>query len=512
MTTELHETESPPPSALTPKAVAWRDKRLAQIQRWQTTNRYKRFIDEGAILATLERNRNPSREAVYDIIAKARANATTGAMLSPDEVAMLAAVNDPELWEAFFDTAYWIKKTVYGNRIVLFAPLYVSSPCVNNCLYCGFRHSNTAVTKRTLTPEELDEEFRVLVNQGHKRLIMVYGESSENDYTYMCDTISAAYRFKDGPGEIRRANVNAAPLLVEEYREVRSVGIGTYQVFQETYHQPTYARVHPKGTLKAEYDWRAFALHHAQEAEIDDVAIGVLFGLYDWRFELLGLLAHAMSLESEFGVGPHTISYPRLEPAEGTPFASNSPWLVSDEDFTKIVAIIRLMCPYTGSILTARENPAVRHEVMRKGGVSQMDAGSRIAVGGYAQINQDHQPGRQQFFLADRRSLDAFILDLCREGYLPSFCTAGYREGRTGANFMPLAKHATVKNFCIANGILTFQEYLDDYASDTVKQIGRETVIPQYLAWLDEQAPALAPKVRATLERMEREEIRDLHF
>ncbi|MFO7973859.1 MAG: [FeFe] hydrogenase H-cluster radical SAM maturase HydG [Candidatus Hydrogenedentota bacterium] len=501
-----------PTNTLTPEALAWRDKRLARIRRWETTNKYKPFIDEGTIQATLDHNKSPSKEAVYDIIAKARANATTGAMLSPDEVASLTAVTDPEIWEAIFETAYWIKKTVYGNRIVLFAPLYVSSPCVNNCLYCGFRDSNRAVTKRTLSSEELDEELRALVNAGHKRLIMVYGESPENDYTYICDTIAAAYRFKDGPGEIRRANINAAPLFVNEYRDVRSVGIGTYQVFQETYHRPTYAYVHPKGTLKAEYDWRAFALHRAQEAEIDDVAIGVLFGLYDWRFELLGLLEHAMSLEREFGVGPHTISYPRLEPAEGTPFASHSPWLVSDEDFKKIVAIIRLMCPYTGSILTAREGPDLRREVMRKGGVSQMDAGSRIAVGGYAQMNRDHQPGRQQFFLADRRSLDAFILDLCREGYLPSFCTAGYREGRTGANFMPLAKHATVNNFCIANGILTFQEYLTDYASEAVKQLGRETIIPEFLAWLDEHAPALAPKVRTNLERMEREEIRDLHF
>jgi len=395
---------------------------------------------------------------------------------------------------------------------VLFAPLYVSSPCVNNCLYCGFRSSNNTVVKRTLTPDELDAEFRSLVNVGHKRLIMVYGESPENDYQYIRDTIAAAYRFKDGPGEIRRANVNAAPLFVEEYREVRSVGIGTYQVFQETYHLPTYQRVHPKGTLKAEFDWRVLGLHRAQDAGIDDVAIGVLFGLYDWRFELLGLLHHALALEKEFGVGPHTISYPRLEPAEGTPFATHSPWQVTDEDFKKVVAIIRLMCPYTGSILTARERPDLRREVMRKGGVSQMDAGSRIAVGGYAQMEREHQPDRQQFVLGDTRSLDAFILDLCREGYLPSFCTAGYREGRTGANFMPLAKHATVKNYCIANGVLTFQEYLIDYASEAVRQIGRETVIPKYLGWLDEHVPALADKARGNLERMQREAARDLHF
>lgn len=499
-------------NTLTKEALSWRDTRLARIRNWEQKPAYERFIDEALIHNTLENHRQPSAAEASDIVAKARANATTGGMLTPGEVASLTAVEDPELWESIFETAYWIKQTVYGNRIVLFAPLYVSSPCVNNCLYCGFRSSNNAVNKKTLRPDELDEEFRALVNAGHKRLIMVYGESPENDYQYICETIAAAYRFKDGPGEIRRANVNAPPLFVDEYRDVRSVGIGTYQVFQETYHPRTYRQVHPEGTLKGEFDWRALSLQRAQEAGIDDVAIGVLFGLYDWRYELLGLLYHALSLEKAFGVGPHTISYPRLEPAENTPYAIKSKWLVSDEDFKKIVAIIRLMCPYTGSILTAREKPDLRREVMHKGGVSQMDAGSRIAVGGYAQMNREHQPELQQFLLADTRSLDAFLLDLCQEGYLPSFCTAGYREGRTGANFMPLAKHATVKNFCIANGILTFQEYLDDYASEPVRQIGMDTIIPKYLGWLEEHTPELAKKTRANLDRMQQEATRDLHF
>lgn len=508
----MKSTTLTPENTLTEEAVAWRDARLKRIQTWQTQNPYEPFIHEEAIQQTLEAHRTAPAEAVREIVAKARENAGTGTMLSPDEVAMLAAVDDPELWELIFETAYWIKQKVYGNRIVLFAPLYVSSPCVNDCLYCGFRSSNQSVTKRTLTAAEFEAEIRALVNVGHKRLIMVYGEAPENDYEYMCETIAEAYRVKEGPGEIRRANVNAPPLFVDEYQAVRSVGIGTYQVFQETYHRPTYRRLHPRGTLKGEFDWRAFSLHRAQEAEIDDVAIGVLFGVYDWRYELLGLLHHAMALEKAFGVGPHTISYPRLEPAEGTPYASRSPWLVSDEDFKKVVAIIRLMCPYTGSILTARERPELRREVMRDGGVSQMDAGSRIAVGGYARMNQEHQPDRQQFLLADTRSLDDFILDLCREGYLPSFCTAGYREGRTGANFMPLAKHATVNNFCIANGVLTFQEYLEDYASAPVRKLGRETIIPRYLNWMDEHVPGIASKVRENLARMERDAVRDLHF
>jgi len=491
---------------------AWQEERLERVRRWEGRRSYEDFIDEAAIEELLVRHRSSEPKTVEDILEKARQNATRGALLSPEDVAVLANVQDPQLWQAVFETADWIKRTVYGNRIVLFAPLYVSSPCVNNCAYCGFRSGNRDVQRRTLDMAELRAELTALVRAGHKRLIMVYGEHPASDCEYMCRTVEAAYQVKSGPGEIRRANVNAAPLFVEEYKAVRSVGIGTYQVFQETYHRPTYRKLHPAGTLKGEFDWRVFSLHRAQEAGIDDVALGVLFGLYDWRFELLGLLYHAMALEQAFGVGPHTISYPRLEPALNTPIATGSPHRVSDDDFRKIVAVIRLMCPYTGSILTAQERPELRREVIRQGGVSQMDAGSRIAVGGYAEMDREHVPDRQQFMLADTRSLDDFILDLCREGYLPSFCTAGYREGRTGANFMPLAKHATVKNFCVANGILTFEEYLADYATEPVRRIGRETIIPRYLEWLEANASALAPKVRAHLERMERESRRDLHF
>ncbi|MFP4502119.1 MAG: [FeFe] hydrogenase H-cluster radical SAM maturase HydG [Candidatus Hydrogenedentota bacterium] len=510
--TSMHEAATNTYMPLTTEQQTWREKRLTRIRQWEVENPHANFIDEDSIHKTLRDNAEPAKERVLDIVAKATENATTGTTLSPADVAALTAVRDPALWEVIFETAYSIKQTVYGNRIVLFAPLYVSSPCVNNCLYCGFRSSNKTVTKRTLSPSDLHEELKALVDAGHKRLIMVYGESPENDYRYICDTVAAAYKVKEGPGEIRRANVNAPPLFADEYRAVRSVGIGTYQVFQETYHRPTYHKVHPKDTLKAQYDWRAFALHRAQEAGIDDVAIGALFGLYDWRFEVLGLLHHAMALEKTFGVGPHTISYPRLEPAEGTPLASHSPWLVSDADFQKIVAIIRLMCPYTGSILTARERPDVRREVMRTGGVSQMDAGSRIAVGGYSQAAREHQPDAQQFMLGDTRSLDDFIRDLCQEGYLPSFCTAGYREGRTGANFMPLAKHATVNRFCIANGILTFKEYLDDYASEPVRTLGQERIIPRHVQWLDGRTPAMANKVRENMARMDKDASRDLHF
>ncbi|MDQ7032831.1 MAG: [FeFe] hydrogenase H-cluster radical SAM maturase HydG [Desulfonauticus sp.] len=496
---------------LTKEEQLWRKQRLEQIKKWEQHCPWEDFIDDEKILHLLEAKKQPDKKEVLAIIEKAKENASTGAMLSPEDVATLANTTDPELWEAIFETAYWIKNKVYGNRIVLFSPLYISSPCVNNCAYCGFRQSNEAVITKTLSMEELEEEIKVLTDMGQKRLIVVYGEHPQSDCKFMCKSIEKIYSIKNGKGEIRRVNVNAAPLFVDEYKEIKNVGIGTYQVFQETYHHPTYKKMHPANTLKGQYKWRQFALHRALEAGIDDVAIGVLFGLYDWRFELLGLLYHALSLEKEFGVGPHTISYPRLEQAVNTPLTVNSPYLVSDEDFKKLVAIIRLMCPYTGSILTAREAPALRDELIKKGGVSQMDAGTRIAVGGYTEMQKKHIPDKQQFMIQDTRSLDEFIYDLCKQGYLPSFCTACYREGRTGDNFMPLAKHATVKNFCIGNGILTFKEYLLDYASPKVKEIGEKQVIPNYLKWLETNIPKAAKQVKLLLQ-MEEQGKRDQHL
>ncbi|WP_022852502.1 [FeFe] hydrogenase H-cluster radical SAM maturase HydG [Thermodesulfatator atlanticus] len=496
---------------LTAGEKAWREKRLKEILKWEENSPYENFIDPAKIWEILERKKNPDRQEILDIMAKARDNASSGAMLAPEEVAALANLKDPELWEEIFETAFWIKNKVYGNRIVLFSPLYISSLCVNNCVYCGFRESNEFVEKKKLSLEQLDEEIRVLTEMGQKRLIVVYGEHPESDVAFMCQTIERIYSQKFGNGEIRRVNVNAPPLFKEEYEEIKKVGIGTYQVFQETYHPDTYRRLHPKGTLKGPFRWRLFALHRAQEAGIDDVALGVLFGLYDWRYELLGLLSHAQALEKEFGVGPHTISYPRLEPAVNTPFSVHSRFRVSDEDFKKLVAIIRLMCPYTGSILTAREPAPLRQELIRKGGVSQMDAGSQIAVGGYATLKRENIPDKQQFIIQDTRSIEEFIFDLCKEGYLPSFCTACYREGRTGENFMPLAKHATVKHFCIANGILTFQEYLLDYASPQLREIGEKEIIPRYLSWLEENLAPAAKRVRELLAK-QKEGRRDCHL
>lgn len=483
----------------------WLEERLQRIKDYEARETRRDFIDDEAIWTILQEKSHPEREEVKDVLAKARSLAG----LTPEETAVLLQNSDEDLWEETFATAKHIKQEIYGNRIVLFAPLYISSPCVNNCTYCGFRHSNPAVKKRTLSFAELEGEVQTLTAQGHKRLIVVYGEHPVSDIDFICGTIEKVYAVKNGRGEIRRVNVNAAPLFVDEYQQIKQVGIGTYQVFQETYHHETYRKLHPADTLKGSYLWRLFALHRAQEAGIDDVAIGVLFGLYDWRFEVLGLLFHAQDLEREFGVGPHTISFPRLQPAVNTPFATSSPYLVRDEDLKKIVAVLRCAVPYTGLILTARERPTLRREVIPLG-VSQVDAGSRIAVGGYEEMNKEHIPDREQFQLGDTRSLDEFIFELCEDGYIPSFCTAGYRSGRTGCQFMEFAKKGLVKNFCLPNAILTFKEYLLDYASPATAAIGSR-LIEDYLAEIEEHRPKQAKVLWEMLGRMEAGE-RDLYF
>lgn len=484
---------------------SWAEERLERILEHEAKEKRRDFIDDAKIEALLEETANPAKERVRDVLAKARS--LVG--LEPEEAAVLLNNTDEDLWQETYAVAREIKQEIYGNRIVLFAPLYISSPCVNDCIYCGFRHSNTEVCGQTLTWEELEKEVQALVSKGHKRLIVVYGEHPASDINFMCESIRRIYATRKGNGEIRRVNVNAAPLFVDEYRQLKEVGIGTFQVFQETYHHATYARLHPRGTLKHVYTWRLFSLHRAEEAGIDDVAIGALFGLYKWRFEVLGLLYHAQDLEREFGVGPHTISFPRLQPAVNTPYATSSPYLVADEDLKKIVAVLRCAVPYTGLILTARERPELRREVIPLG-VSQVDAGSRIAIGGYEEMEREHIPEREQFQLGDTRSLDDFIRELCEDGYIPSFCTAGYRCGRTGEHFMSLAKKGFVKNFCTPNAVLTFKEYLLDYASPATRQVG-EKVIKHYLAALEASRPAQAQAVRERLQRLEAGE-RDLYF
>jgi len=412
---------------------------------------------------------SPDPPRVREVIAKSLAKEP----LQVEETATLLAADDPDLVEEIFEAARDLKKRVYGNRIVLFAPLYIGNECINDCRYCAFRRSNTGVVRRTLRTQELEDQLRALENKGHKRLILVFGEHPKYDADFMADCVRTTYRFKVGHGEIRRVNINAAPLDHEGYRKLKAAGIGTYQIFQETYHHETYAQMHPKGTRKSDYLWRLDGLSRAFEAGCDDVGLGALFGLYDWKFEVLGLVSHALHLQRTYGVGCHTISFPRLRPAHGVD--TEWPYLVSDRDFKRLVAILRLSVPYTGMILTAREKPELRREVMAFG-VSQIDAGSRVELGGYTEVGDAQIMEREQFLLGDIRSLDEVMRELLQDGYLPSFCTACYRLGRTGKHFMEFAIPGFIQNFCTPNAITTLTEYLVDYATPETREAGERAI------------------------------------
>jgi 2-iminoacetate synthase len=450
------------------------------------------FINETQIFETLSRCAAPDARRIDDILAHAREMKG----ISADEVAALCTVSDPEQMAALFETARLIKDEIYGRRLVVFAPLYVSNLCGNECLYCAFRARNTAIKRRSLTSAEIAQETRILIDQGHKRVLLVAGESyPQQGFQYILDAIETVYSVKHDNGEIRRVNVNVAPLSVDEFKQLKAAKIGTYQIFQETYHHETYATVHVSGR-KRDYDWRITAIDRAMEAGIDDVGIGVLFGLADWRFELLALMQHIGHMEQTFGVGPHTISVPRLEPATGADLASHPPKPVSDIDFRKIVAILRLAVPYTGIIMSTRETPNMRRETFALG-VSQISAGSRTNPGGYA---EDEQMDASQFSLGDHRSLDEVIRTVAELGYIPSFCTGCYRLGRTGADFMDLAKPGEIKLHCAPNAISTFEEYLMDYASPETRAVG-EALIASTIAGMPPEAArrsqALLDQVKA---------------
>lgn len=463
----------------------------------------KDFIDDAKIERQLKEAKNPDPAEIRDIMEKSREKYR----LEPEETAKLLHVEDPELWEEMFELAREIKEDVYGKRIVLFAPLYVGNKCVNNCKYCAFRRDNDAVERKTLTTEELKEETKILENKGQKRLIMVYGSHPEYNADFICDTIETVYNTTTGPGEIRRTNINAAPQTVEDYKKLHDVGIGTFQIFQETYHHETYKKLHPKGDTKHDYQWRLYGLDRAMEAGIDDLGIGALFGLYDWKFEVMGLLYHSIHLEEKYNVGPHTISFPRIEPAHNTPFCEQiDP--VSDEELKRLVTVLRLSVPYTGMILTAREDPEVRKEVIPLG-VSQIDAGSRIGIGGYKKAEENYMPEKEQFHLGDIRSLDKVMEDICEMGLIPSFCTAGYRCGRTGEHFMSFAKPGKVHKFCMPNAILTFKEYLLDYASKETRKLGENT-INKILNEIGEKDPERKELVKEKLKEVENGE-RDVY-
>jgi len=436
----------------------------------------KDFIDDTKIENLLIKAKNPASRRVREIIGKALE--LKG--LSPEEVAILLQTEDEELIGMIWQAAHKIKEDIYGNRLVLFAPLYIANHCANNCLYCGFRHDNKELNRVALTMEQISKEVQVLEREGHKRLLMLCGEHpTRSSLEYFMEAIETAYSVKtEKGGEIRRINVEIAPLNVDEYKQLKKTGIGTVVLFQETYHHETYKIMHPSGPKK-DFTNRLTAMHRAQEGGINDVGIGALFGLYDYKYEVLGLLLHALQLEKDCGVGPHTMSIPRLEPAFNAPAAIAPPHPVSDHDFKKLVAIIRMAVPYTGMILSTRENPALRSEVFALG-ISQISAGSRTNPGGY-QEDSSEAFRAAQFNLGDTRTLDEVILDITERGHIPSFCTACYRLGRTGKDFMDLAKPGLIQKFCQSNAVFSFKEYLLDYASPQTREAG-EKLIQKMLA------------------------------
>ncbi len=458
------------------------------------------FIDPDEISGLLARS-FPTAEKVREVLQKSLAKNR----LTLEDTAVLVNTTDPMLVEEIKAAARKLKKEVYGNRIVLFAPLYVGNYCVNNCKYCGFAASNRKALRKTLSNEELISNVEALEENGQKRLILVYGEHPSYTPDYIAETVRTVYRVKKGNGEIRRVNINAAPLDIEGFRKVKEAGIGTYQIFQETYHKETYKKYHTGG-FKRDYDNRLTSLDRAQEAGLDDVGIGVLFGLYDWRFEVLALVRHTNHLEACYNVGPHTISFPRLQFA--SEYEISGDWLVSDEDFTKLVAILRLAVPYTGLILTAREPEAIRREVLQFG-VSQIDAGTKLEIGAYAEDEVFEQnPDKEQFLINDNRSLREVIEELLAEGYIPSFCTACYRKGRTGEHFMEFSVPGFIKRYCTPNALLTLAEYLEDYSTGVTAEKGWELIHKNLET---EVEPKFLPEVKKRLERIRAGE-RDLYF
>ncbi|MBN2780953.1 MAG: [FeFe] hydrogenase H-cluster radical SAM maturase HydG [Candidatus Marinimicrobia bacterium] len=460
----------------------------------------KPFIDADEIHEFMKRPK-PDFTRVREILDRS----LNKQRLTLEEVADLVNTDDPVLIDEIKAAARTLKERVYGNRIVLFAPLYIGNKCVNNCKYCGFRIDNSGQIRTTLTETQLVREVEALEENGQKRLILVYGEHPEYNADFIAQTVRTVYSVKKGRGEIRRVNINAAPLDVEGFKTVKASGIGTYQVFQETYHPETYAHYHPSGP-KRNFEWRLTSLDRAMEGGIDDLGIGALFGLYDWRYEVLALVRHTNHFEAVYNIGPHTISFPRIKAAAGTEV--DPKYLVSDEDFVRLIAILRLAVPYTGMILTAREPERIRREAMTFG-VSQIDGGTKLEIGSYAEEKHESQNlNREQFEINDSRSLNEIIDELLDQGYLPSFCTGCYRVGRTGEHFMEFSVPGFIKRYCTPNAMLTLAEYLLDYAPETTAEKGWK-VIGENLSRM--QDPATEKETRTRLERIRNGE-RDLFF
>ena len=445
------------------------------------------FISHDEILDTLkyaEENAG-NRELISSIIEKARA--CKG--ISHREAALLLECNDPELLEEIFSLAKEIKQKFYGNRIVMFAPLYLSNYCVNSCVYCPYHIKNKTIARKKLSQEDIKREVIALQDMGHKRLALEAGEDPlHNPIEYILESIKTIYGIKHKNGAIRRVNVNIAATTVENYRKLHEAGIGTYILFQETYHKENYEKLHPRGP-KSNYAYHTEAMDRAMEGGIDDVGLGVLFGLNTYKYDFTGLLMHAEHLEATYGVGPHTISVPRICSADDIN-AADFENAISDEIFQKIVAIIRIAVPYTGMIISTRESQKSREKVLELG-ISQISGGSRTSVGGYA-VEETPEENSSQFDISDNRTLDEIVSWLLKLDYIPSFCTACYREGRTGDRFMSLVKTGQIANCCSPNALMTLQEYLEDYASPETKALGTKMIREQM-----EKIPNPAIKKRA---------------
>lgn len=427
------------------------------------------FINHEYIYKILEETKNPSNEQIKEVLNRAKNREG----LDYKDIAILLQAEDEKDLKEIYSLAGEIKKDIYGKRVVVFAPLYVSDYCVNNCVYCGYKRDNK-FNRRRLTMDEVAQEVKILEQMGHKRLALELGEDPVNapiDYVLEClDTI---YKTQNNNGEIRRVNVNIAATTVENYRKLKEAGIGTYILFQETYHKESYEKLHPTGP-KHNYAYHTEAMDRAMEGGIDDVGLGVLFGLELYRYEFAGLLMHAEHLEAVHGVGPHTISVPRIKHADDIdPSAFDNS--ISDEIFAKICALIRISVPYTGMIISTRESQAVREKVLPLG-VSQISGASRTSVGGYDKPETEDEVTSAQFDVSDQRTLDEIVNWLMNMGDIPSFCTACYRAGRTGDRFMSLCKSKQISNCCHPNALMTLMEYLQDYASPETKKVGMELI------------------------------------
>ncbi len=460
------------------------------------------FIDHGEILETLK-YADENKEN-YELIDSLIEKAALKKGLTHREASVLLACEDKERIEKIYKLAEQIKKDLYGNRIVMFAPLYLSNYCVNGCVYCPYHMKNKTIPRKKLTQEEVVKEVTALQDMGHKRLAIEAGEDPVNNpLEYILECIKTIYSIKHKNGAIRRVNVNIAATTVENYKKLKDAGIGTYILFQETYHKESYLQLHPTGP-KHDYNYHTEAMDRAMQGGIDDVGLGVLFGLELYRYEFAGLLMHAEHLEAAFGVGPHTISVPRLKRADDIdPDQFDNG--ISDEIFAKLCALIRISVPYTGMIISTRESQEVRERVIKLG-VSQISGASRTSVGGYSEEERPHDT--EQFDVSDQRTLDEVVNWLMKSGYIPSFCTACYREGRTGDRFMTLCKNGQIQNCCHPNALMTLKEYLMDYASEQTREIGEKLIAKEIEKVPNEKVRQIA---KDNLEKIQNG-IRDFRF